>query len=30
MNCKEYPIKYNEIEAFRYRIEDTTKNISKN
>ncbi|CAD8156142.1 unnamed protein product [Paramecium pentaurelia] len=29
VNCKEYPIKQNEIEAFRYRIEDTTKNISK-
>ncbi|CAK78110.1 unnamed protein product (macronuclear) [Paramecium tetraurelia] len=29
INCKEYPIKQNEIEAFRYRIEDTTKNISK-
>ncbi|CAD8077563.1 unnamed protein product [Paramecium sonneborni] len=29
INCKEYPIRQNEIEAFRYRIEDTTKNISK-
>lgn len=29
-NTKEYPIKSEEVEAFRYRIEDTTRNISKN
>lgn len=29
LTCKEYPLKMEEIEAFRYRIEDVTKNISK-
>lgn len=27
--CREFPIKENEVEAFRYRIQDVTMNISK-